>query len=102
VIYKRLDPSGVVGTPPCRARIPHRGVFVTACRLPLPPTHPQFDVRADVRINEARREVIKYLFHEVRTPLNSLTMGVDMLKMSDTLEPDEKEYLELMTGPSGT
>ena len=55
-------------------------------------------MRANERINEARRAFMKYLFHEVRTPLNSLTMGVDMLKLSDTLDPHEKKYLEVMTG----
>ena len=35
---------------------------------------------------------------QVRTPLNSLTMGIDMLKMSDSLHTEEKEYLVMMTG----
>jgi len=32
----------------------------------------------------------------VRTPLNSLTMGIDMLKLSDTIKEDEREYLDMM------
>ena len=64
--------------------------------------HADVIVRAEIieeqRANEARRAFMKYLFHEVRTPLNSLTMGVDMLKMSDTLEPVDQEYLTIMSG----
>ena len=41
---------------------------------------------------------MKYLFHEVRTPLNSLTMGIDMLKLSENLMPAEREYLDVMAG----
>ena len=50
------------------------------------------------RTNDARRAFMKYLFHEVRTPLNSLTMGIDMLKMSETMSAEEKDYLEMMQG----
>ena len=56
------------------------------------------ELREEQRANEARRAFMKYLFHEVRTPLNSLTMGIDMLKMSDSLHAEEKEYLVMMTG----
>ena len=35
---------------------------------------------------------------QVRTPLNSLTMGIDMLKLSETLPATEKEYLDVMAG----
>jgi len=50
------------------------------------------------KANDARRGFMKYLFHEVRTPLNSITMGIDMLKMSEGLQSAEREYLEMMTG----
>jgi len=48
------------------------------------------------RANDARRAFMKYIFHEIRTPLSSLTMGVDMLRLSDHLDPHDKESLEIM------
>ena len=40
--------------------------------------------------------LITHLSPQVRTPLNSLTMGIDMLKLSDTIKEDEREYLDMM------
>ena len=48
--------------------------------------------------NESRRIFFKYLFHEVRTPLNSLSMGVDLLKTLPVLRPADLELLDMMGG----
>ena len=48
------------------------------------------------RANEARREFMKYIFHEVRTPLNSLTMGLDILERSENLNESDIESLVTM------
>ena len=48
------------------------------------------------RANEARREFMKYIFHEVRTPLNSLTMGLDILERSENLNESDIESLVMM------
>jgi signal transduction histidine kinase len=53
-------------------------------------------VAQERRANEARREHMKYIFHEVRTPLNSITMGIDLLEDGLLLGCKEKEYLDMM------
>ena len=52
------------------------------------------------RANAARRVFMKYIFHEVRTPLNSLTVGIDVLAMSGNLDEQEKECLGMMRSAS--
>jgi signal transduction histidine kinase/CheY-like chemotaxis protein len=44
--------------------------------------------------NETRRSFMKYIFHEVRTPLNSLSIGIDYL--IETAVGDNKQTLESM------
>lgn len=51
----------------------------------------------EIRANESRRAFVKYIFHEVRTPLSSLTMGVDLLKLSPNIDAKDRESLELMS-----
>ena len=55
-------------------------------------------LQTEKNANEARRGFMKYLFHEVRTPLNSITMGIDMLRLSKGLDEEEKTYLDMMAG----
>ena len=52
------------------------------------------------RANESRRQFIKYLFHEVRTPLSSLTMGIDLLSLSTNLDAQDLESLDIMRNAS--
>ena len=52
------------------------------------------------RAHEARRAFLKYIFHEVRSPLNSLTMGIEILERSDKLDPADRESLLMMKGSS--
>lgn len=52
------------------------------------------------RANEARRAFLRYIFHEVRTPLNSLTMGIDILERSDHLDDSELDSLVMMKDAS--
>jgi two-component system sensor histidine kinase BarA len=52
------------------------------------------------RANDARRAFLKYIFHEVRTPLNSLTMGIELLQRSDDLKGTDRESLLMMKGAS--
>ena len=37
-------------------------------------------VAAERRLTESRRQFLRYIFHEVRVPLNTLTMGISVLK----------------------
>mmetsp|Transcript_9476 Transcript_9476/g.13093 ORF Transcript_9476/g.13093 Transcript_9476/m.13093 type:complete len:755 (+) Transcript_9476:48-2312(+) len=46
--------------------------------------------------NEARRVYLKYLFHEVRTPLNSLSIGIDILDRNPQLGEEDRESLQMM------
>eukprot|EP01041_Mallomonas_annulata_P011020 gene11020-23024_t len=52
------------------------------------------------RSTAARRALMRYIFHEVRTPLNSMTMGIEILQESDHLTEDEMESLIMMKGAS--
>lgn len=45
--------------------------------------------------NEARRAYLRYVFHEVRVPLNSISMGLHVLQGSN-LSPPEKETIDMM------
>lgn len=47
--------------------------------------------------NENRREFIKFVFHEIRVPLNSISMGIDVFGKCDTLDATEKISLQLMS-----
>ena len=51
--------------------------------------------------NDSRRSFLKYLFHEVRSPLNSLTMGIEILERnSSNLGEEANESLVMMRGAS--
>ena len=50
--------------------------------------------------NEARRAFLKYIFHEVRTPLNSLTMGLEILRQGNHMLSSDLELLSMMKGAS--
>lgn len=52
------------------------------------------------RADEARRAFMKYIFHEVRTPLSSLTMGIEILSLSANLDSSELQSLQLMKSAS--
>eukprot|EP01036_Dinobryon_divergens_P033635 gene33635-biopygen26630 len=68
-------------------------------------THALLEVQQDLdreRLsNQARRDFLKYLFHEVRTPLNSLTMGIELLKAKkEGLDQEDRDVLTMMKGSS--
>ena len=46
--------------------------------------------------NQLRRAFLKYIFHEVRTPLNSMVMGLELLKKSNHLDASEIDLLSMM------
>ena len=46
--------------------------------------------------NDSLRAFLKYLFHEVRTPLNSLTMGIELLREADKLDQTDRQWLNIM------
>ena len=46
--------------------------------------------------NESRRAFLKYLFHEVRTPLNSLVIGVEVLQSRCQTDSEATESLQMM------
>jgi len=62
-------------------------------------------VAAERRIAESKRQFLRYLFHEVRVPLNTLTMGVSVLQQvrAGTLKPvDADAVLPMMETASDT
>jgi len=46
--------------------------------------------------NEARREFLRYIFHEVRVPLNTVTMGIELLNKSESLNVAEQDTVHMM------
>ena len=57
-----------------------------------------YELEKERYANECRRNFLKYLFHEVRTPLNSLTMGIELLWTRDKLDTTDKEVVDMMKG----
>lgn len=57
-------------------------------------------VGEDRRVTEMRREFLKFIFEEVRNPLNSLSMGIELLNESERLNPIESECLIMMKSAS--
>jgi signal transduction histidine kinase len=57
-----------------------------------------YDLEKERYANESRRAFMKYLFHEVRTPLNSLTMGIELLKSGEEVNAVDGEVLDTMKG----
>ena len=56
------------------------------------------DLEKERYANASRRIFFKYLFHEVRTPLNSLVMGIEVLKTRTVLDHSDQELLDMMNG----
>jgi signal transduction histidine kinase/ActR/RegA family two-component response regulator len=46
--------------------------------------------------SDARRSFIKFLFHEVRTPFNTISIGIDLLQESNTMDTNNHKYLKMM------
>ena len=68
-------------------------------------THALVEVQQELEkerlANQSRRDFLKYLFHEVRTPLNSLTMGIELLKAKkEGLDQEDRDVLAMMKGSS--
>ena len=51
-------------------------------------------------MNEARRAFLKYIFHELRSPLNSLSIGIDLLQSGGALQGNDVESVVLMKDAS--
>ena len=48
------------------------------------------------KANNSRRAFLKYVFHEVRVPLNSICMGLQLLQESETIVDEDRETVEMM------
>eukprot|EP01035_Chromulina_nebulosa_P069362 gene69362-biopygen28413 len=57
------------------------------------------EIEKERQANESRTAFLKHLFHEVRTPLNSLSMGLELLSTRKNDDAD-RELLTMMTGAS--
>ena len=49
-------------------------------------------LRVEQNANAARRAFLRYVLHEVRVPLNSICMGLQLLKDRENLESSPEEY----------
>ena len=54
----------------------------------------------DRRANEARRSFLKYIFHELRSPLNSLAIGIEILGSGTLRDQQDLESLAMMRDAS--
>ena len=55
-----------------------------------------YDLIQERTANEARREFLRYIFHEVRVPLNTVTMGIEILSKSEGLSSTEQDTVLMM------
>ncbi len=55
-----------------------------------------YDLRIEQSANESRRAFLKYVFHEVRVPLNSISLGLHILVSSGNLSPDDMDVIDMM------
>jgi hypothetical protein len=46
--------------------------------------------------NEAKQNFIRYIFHEVRVPLNALMLGISHIQSSQHLDPDMMNIVEIL------
>ena len=51
-------------------------------------------LQQEIRANNARRSYLKYVFHEVRNPLNSLALGIDILEQSATPREEIERFAQ--------
>ena len=49
-------------------------------------------------LNSAKRSFLRYIMHEVRVPLSSITMGISLLEESRQLNDEDRESLLMMKG----
>lgn len=55
---------------------------------------------AERRANDSRRRFLRYVFHETRVPLNSITLGLDSLSMAPDVGSDSRETIGMMVEAS--
>ena len=53
---------------------------------------------AETHLNASKRAFLRYVMHEVRVPLSSITMGIGLLEESDHITDEERESLMMMKG----
>lgn len=73
-----------------------KGVFATLVMDFQKASSGELQKLADCAANESRRNFTKYIFHEVRSPLNSLVMGIEILQRSANIDAMEQEILSGM------
>lgn len=57
-------------------------------------------VRQERQANEAKKRFLRYVFHEMRVPFNTLTLGLEALSSQPDLDLDAREDLMLMRSAS--
>jgi signal transduction histidine kinase len=57
-------------------------------------------LQQEIRANNSRRSYLKYVFHEVRNPLNSLVLGIDILEQSATPRDEIERFVVYYTSES--
>jgi signal transduction histidine kinase len=60
------------------------------------------DLREDQRAAQARRDFLKFVFHELRSPLRSLAAGIDLLNANVRRSAVDQDSLDMMRGAADT
>ena len=55
-----------------------------------------FQLIAEKRANDARRAFLRYVFHEVRVPLNSISMGLQLLQGNVNIDAEDRSTIMMM------
>jgi len=53
-------------------------------------------VKKEREYSNSRRAFLRYVFHEVRVPLNSISMGLTLLRMNKEIAKDDLETVDMM------
>ena len=58
----------------------------------------QQTAREKEQVNETRGSFLKYIFHEVRTPLSTINLGIEILSNNEHMTENDQQALEMMKG----
>ena len=56
-----------------------------------------FIIKREQDGTESRRTFLRYVFHEVRVPLNSISMGLSLLSMNTDVNDEDAETIDMMS-----
>jgi hypothetical protein len=70
--------------------------LISDCHIELLDPNKYFLIEQKKKANEGRLMFLRYVFHEVRVPLNSISLGLQILDDVKNLKPEEIETVAMM------